>query len=656
MYAAICCHLAEACGDLHDVASAREWLLQAVASGEPEPQKAQAYHNLGWHINAFDYDPNEALCWYRRAAAAEPDGTRGYLAAAAILEEQGRFDEALQELLAGLDQVEDPGTMLQTLARTAIQASRWEEVRQAVDQCLQRLPAKEAALGWLKVSRGLTDSHDHRGAQTAIEQAQSVCVLPIDLEATRLSNALKRSEHATAEAAAQRLLQLDPDNLSGLYESAGLALRRSDVPVALGFLERFIKAGGELPYYLTNYAYAAADLDRQPELFAFCEACYTEGQARGHIHLLEIAARHLCGDAEKVDWLVDGLEDIDASKVSEAEIILADMLVNQRRYEEAPPRLIRAIARDPQNTFARCLFVGTELALENIETGIPHLRAILEDPDQDYWAMMALCKTPVSVYPDLQAEADRFQAYFEPFAAAAKQVRDLRVARPRLLTLAHRWHLDSIAAKYAREVLDDRPFPEVIPEIHEVAVESGDLDLADRILAAAQSLRVHPTTIAQLKSITHAMRGEVDLAIGCAYESRHGHGAEFAEMCQRLLETRAHLGDLSDTLFDCMLRYHQGHGPCSTWALLLLFDQGRVAQFEQGLAQTAASIHDYRLAIEQRRSLAAAVAGAKLYRARRTGDLQEQAQIRREIEGMPFFGCDVGKELYQLLGLASNRR
>ena len=151
------------------------------------------------------------------------------------------------------------------------------------------------------------------------------------------------------------------------------------------------------------------------------------------------------------------------------------------------------------------------------------------------------------------------------------------------------------------------------------------------------------------------MRGEVEPAIACAHDSRHGHGGMFADMCERFVGLGAPLGGLSDVLFDCMVRYHEGHGSCSAWTLLLLFDQGHAEQFEQGLTRMAACAGDYRLNLEQRRSLAAAVTAAKLHRAQRMGDVERTRQLRQQIAAMPFFGCDLGRSLYRHLGFAKAR-
>ena len=70
----------------------------------------------------------------------------------------------------------------------------------------------------------------------------------------------------------------------------------------------------------------------------------------------------------------------------------------------------------------------------------------------------------------------------------------------------------------------------------------------------------------------------------------------------------------------------------------------------------AACVGDYRLNLEQRRSLAAAVTAAKLHRAQRTGDVEGTRQLRQQIAAMPFFGCDLGRSLYRHLGFAKDAR
>jgi tetratricopeptide (TPR) repeat protein len=650
VYSAVCCHLADAYVSLHDVDAAQDCLRRAVEADEPEPYKARAYLRMGGHAAAYRHDSDEALAWYRRAIAADPEEVDGYGAVAGILEEQGRIGEALEELLAGLEQVEDPSPLLRPLARTAVQAGRWSAVQEAARECLRQMPAREAAQGWMQVARGLSESFDYEGARAALACAEQTCPLPVAVERTRLQIAAKRRDYDEVESSTGRLLELDPDNLHGLYEKSRLGLRRGDVRSALGFMERMIKAGGEPQEFLTEYAHAAADLGCMPELLGFCNACYTEGHARGVIHLLQILAYHLLDDEEGVGRLLESLAEVDAARVADAEIILADTLVNQWRFAEALPRLSRAIARDPHNPFARSLYVGTSLALGDVEAARPHVSAIVEDPARDHWAIVALCETPVSVWPDLRANTDRFRGFFAPLVAAAEQARDRCAARQVLIDVALRWGLDAEAAEYARQAIDDHPLPDGLPTMHEAAIARGDLDLADRIVAASKALHVHPVTVAQLRSINHAVRGQIDRAVEAAHESRHGHGAEFAEMCTRLFQTGADLGDLCDTLFDCVMRYHEGHGPCTAWALLLLFRHGRAAEFDRGMAEFADSARDYRLALEWRRSVGACLAAVRLYCARAAGDGEQEARTRQEIDAMPFFGRDVGSDLYYLLG------
>ena len=291
----------------------------------------------------------------------------------------------------------------------------------------------------MKVSLGLAESYDYAAAEEVLHRAETICPLPLDLQYTRLSIAKGKRDYETAEAVAQSLLHIDPKNRRALYERSQLALRRSDVVTSLDLLERYIKAGGELSDFLTRYAHAAADLGHVPELLRFCESCYTEGAVRGYIHLLEIEVHHRCNDAAAVARLMKSLEETDASRVADAEILLADQLVNRGDYEAALPRLARAIDRNPRNTFARSLFVGVKLALSDPDGGAEHLPMILQDPKRDFWTMMALCKTPCGVYPDLDAEADRFGAYFEPLHRLAKEVPADRGMQARLLEIAVRW-------------------------------------------------------------------------------------------------------------------------------------------------------------------------------------------------------------------------
>ena len=175
------------------------------------------------------------------------------------------------------------------------------------------------------------------------------------------------------------------------------------------------------------------------------------------------------------------------------------------------------------------------------------------------------------------------------------------------------------------------------------------LDLVERIIAEAESLHVHPVDIAQFRAILHAERGEIEKAVENAYEARYGHGCEFAGMCAALFKSGADVGDLCDTLYDCMIRYHEGHGPCSAWTLLLLLRHGRIEQFENGLRRIAASAHDYRQELESRREVRSSVAAVKLYRARQDNNTEEELQLRREIESMPFFSFDVASALYELV-------
>ena len=51
VYATVCCHLAEACEDLHDAQAQGEWLATSRVRDEPEPYKAEAYRLMGRYVH-----------------------------------------------------------------------------------------------------------------------------------------------------------------------------------------------------------------------------------------------------------------------------------------------------------------------------------------------------------------------------------------------------------------------------------------------------------------------------------------------------------------------------------------------------------------------------------------------------------------------------
>lgn len=178
-----------------------------------------------------------------------------------------------------------------------------------------------------------------------------------------------------------------------------------------------------------------------------------------------------------------------------------------------------------------------------------------------------------------------------------------------------------------------------------------DYDLGEEVLAAGRALHINPVNMAQLEAIQHAARGEVDLAIARAFDSRHGHGSRFSEMCKQLYHMNSDLGDLCDTLFDCVLRYHRGHGECSAWALLLLLTNDRMDFFNTGLESIASFQTDYTLSYIDRTAIQCSVTALRYLVAKKNNHAEEVARLRAVIADTRWFHVAVGTRFYDILNL-----
>ena len=112
---------------------------------------------------------------------------------------------------------------------------------------------------------------------------------------------------------------------------------------------------------------------------------------------------------------------------------------------------------------------------------------------------------------------------------------------------------------------------------------------------------------------------------------------------------RARLGELCDTLFDCVVRFHEGHSHCSAWALLLLLDNDRMELFQTGLERVAAFQTDYTLSDLDRTGTRATVLALQYLAARKRGDAAGADRLRGEIASTRWFHVAVGRSLYNIL-------
>lgn len=126
----------------------------AAARPKARQDLAASYHRLANHMHRKGRD-NEALLWYRKASAADPEGRDSLLGMAAIFKDQGRFAEARARLDSYL-KVRTEGVLHQEAARllyhVEMSEGRYLEEKDRFADCL-RLFDKARELSWDQSSR-----------------------------------------------------------------------------------------------------------------------------------------------------------------------------------------------------------------------------------------------------------------------------------------------------------------------------------------------------------------------------------------------------------------------------------------------------------------------------------------------------------------------
>jgi serine/threonine-protein kinase len=116
-------------------AQAREAARQAVALDD---SLAEAHTALAAYLHVFDWDWTAAEREYRRAIALDPNEPTAHLWYGLLLEEQGRFNDALVERKRALEL--DPLAPNTGVASSLRKAGRYEEARAAFQEVIDQHP------------------------------------------------------------------------------------------------------------------------------------------------------------------------------------------------------------------------------------------------------------------------------------------------------------------------------------------------------------------------------------------------------------------------------------------------------------------------------------------------------------------------------------
>jgi Flp pilus assembly protein TadD/TolB-like protein len=201
----------------------------------------------------------EAVIQFRRAAELSPEASRNHLNLGAALQALNRYDEALVafERSLALEPNADAWSNLGTLQ---FFLGRYGAARESYRRATLLAPAHHVL--WANLGDACRAANDSQCAAEAwpraIAAAQEALLVNPNNAVTRaqLASALaKNGQLEDAQREIRRALEIDPTNVTVLYEAAVVGVLRGSPDTAISWLERAIAAG-----------YSPADAQRDPIL------------------------------------------------------------------------------------------------------------------------------------------------------------------------------------------------------------------------------------------------------------------------------------------------------------------------------------------------------------------------------------------------------
>jgi eukaryotic-like serine/threonine-protein kinase len=216
---------AEVADEMRHCYSARKRALQFLAS---RPGRAVA--------TAAAIGLVSAATWMA-SAQARPALQRDYRAFGFQALADGRYPEAIPDLLTSTQLAPEDAEAWLALGRARIAIGEWKTARDDLSRAALLRPTHgptQATLGWCLAKLGY-----HEEAQAALTRAEEAGYTPVGLYALRGYSHVSRREDAKAEAALAEALKRDPNNRAALLNRAQLALAKSmgavEVPPARAF-------------------------------------------------------------------------------------------------------------------------------------------------------------------------------------------------------------------------------------------------------------------------------------------------------------------------------------------------------------------------------------------------------------------------------------
>jgi len=631
----------------------KTYLDMALNADAPEHTKAWSYLRMGRYCRMVEQDPERAIELYRKAVELDPENANTYLSLAYALGDVGRVDEQQAVLLQALqaDDDIDPRPIATRLGLVAPLTAQFDVVRGGLDERLAALSPRMAAEVLMEFASGLSQAHDHEHALAVLDEVETVYDQPLNAMEARMAIHQNQHEREKVEELADRLLAIDGDNIGALYQKTQSRLWDGDLLAAVPCLEALFTAGGGAPHFLPHLAQPAAELDAVAPLYDMCNRCYPMAHVRTDLHILQMLLYHYSGDTPRALDHLDALGRLDMNQQGPGRFYLTDAMIAQGRFGEAIELAEQAVTMAPTDVRGRSLLVGSLLHENQLDAAEPHVKILLKERDVDWQTEQNICRPPEWRYRDTQELQTFLQSTFDRVVTWAQEIGWNKTVRYNLFMLADWWEVDDGELGLVRQLLADGPRGKWIPSMHGYCAQIGDYDLGEQVLSVGEGLHLNPVSMAQLWAIQHAGRGDVDKAIASAYDSRHGHGSRFSEMCKYLHAMRSDLGDLCDTLFDCVVRYHRGHGACSAGALLLLLDNDRMDFFNTGLDSIASFQTDYTLEYLDRMAIQCSVTALRYLVAKKNNDVEEANRLRTVILDTRWFHVSVGPWLYDILDL-----
>lgn len=490
-----------------DMSTAADFLLEAARESR-DYRLAQRATRVALDAERFDLAREAATLW----VALQPHEERPKESLALIMVEQGRIDEAEEQLASLIDQnADEQGIEFHRIARLLGQlshrdnalavmqrlVSRYddnadahfaaafladrinddEQVMESLDRALALRPDwEDAALA--KLGHLIQNKYPREQVDAF---AQGFLKTAPDAERVRVSyGRYLIDQDATGEALVQfqTVLKRQPDNGTALMAAGLLSVQKEEYDKARGYFLRHLKLApndDQIRLYLGQIA-------EERERYAEAEKWYREVSDRKHLFTARLHLATVVSELEGADAALEQLETVTPDDEEEfVRLALTKELILRDAHDlpRAKSVLDDAVARYPGNSdllYAHGLLAAQ---LDQIDEHEKDMRALLAEDPNNAQALNALGYT-------LADATDRIQEAYTLISKALSMQPDDPFILDSMGWVQYRMGNQQDAIDYLERALSKRDDPEIAAHLGEVLWVAGQKDRAREIWAQAK--------------------------------------------------------------------------------------------------------------------------------------------------------------------------